>query len=81
MIMGSKWSSKLNSATGIIMVHLRTVNVVSLVGMYSSSDATSSELGIVLLPSVISTINGDYICFTKIYKLCPTADVSEMPKD
>lgn len=63
------------------MVHLRTVNVVSLVGMYSSSDATSSELGIVLLPSVISTINGDYICFTKIYKICSTTDVSEMPKD
>lgn len=74
MIMGSKWSSKLNSATGIIIVHLRMVNVVSLVGMNSSSDATSSELGIVLLPSITSTINEDYTCFAKIYKMCPTAD-------
>lgn len=77
MIMGSKWSSKLNSATGIITVHLRTVNVVSLVGMYSSSDAISSELGIVLFPSITSTINQDYICFTKIHKV----DVLEMPRD
>lgn len=77
MIMGSKWSSKLNSATGIITVHLRTVNVVSLVGMYSSSDAISSELGIVLFPSITSTINQDYISFTKIHKV----DVLEMPRD
>lgn len=81
MIMGIKWSSKLNSATGIIIVHLRTVNVVSRVGMYSSNDATSSELGIVLFPSTISTISQDYICWTKIYKMSPTAAVSEMVRD
>lgn len=78
MIMGIKWSSKLNSATGIIIVHLRTVNVVSRVGMYSSNDATSSELGIVLFPSTISTINEDYMCLTKTYNISPTLVVSEM---
>lgn len=71
MIMGIKWSSKLNSATGIIIVHLRTVNVVSRVGMYSSNDATSSELGIALFPSIVSTINQDYICWTKINRISP----------
>lgn len=68
MITGIKWSSKLNSATGIIIVHLRMVNVVSRVGMYSSNDATSSELGIVLFPSARSKINPDYINLPKIYK-------------
>lgn len=81
MIMGIKWSSKLNSATGIIIVHLRTVNVVSRVGMYSSNDATSSKLGIVLFPSTVSTISQDYVCWTKIYKMSPTAAVSEMVRD
>lgn len=68
MITGTKWSSKLNSATGIITVHFRMVNVVRRVGMYSSNDATSSELGRVLFPSARSKINQDYINLTKTYK-------------
>lgn len=66
IITGIKWSSKLNSATGIIIVHLRMVNVVSRVGMYSSNAATSSELGTALFPSIRSKINQDYISLTKI---------------
>lgn len=60
MIIGSKWSSKLNSAIGIVMVHLSIVKLVSRVGMYSSKDATS-ESGIVRFPSIISKIGHDYI--------------------